>query len=565
MPTQSTAAPPLDERERTPEGPAGLEIAPSAQTPEALQVLDPYVCDLVLRLHRRFEPRRRQLLAARWRRQAEWDAGGLPEVGEDHEVQGDWKVPPLPADLRRRRVEITGPVDDAKMVIGMLSRRPDGVRADAAMLDFEDSMRPTWENVVRGFGNLEQAVLGTLVHHRPAAGDQPARIDRIDPDDMPLLMVRGRGLHLDEVHLRVDGEPVAAGLFDLAVAVSKTAHRLIAMGRTPMVYIPKVEDRAEARWWDELLTALERHCGLGDSAVRATCLIETLPAALQVEAILYEARAHAAGLNVGRWDKIFSDLKVLMEHPDRVLGDRCDLTMDQPWMEAYAQRLIGVCHRHGALALGGMSAFTPGRQAEERERQTAKVLADKRREAAQGHDGCWVSHPYFIAPALEAFPYDNQLRRIPATPPPDRLLPQGGGVCTGRGLRENVRVGIAYLEGWLRGRGCIAFEGRMEDLATLEISRAQTWQWIRHGVELDDGRRVDRPLVRELFVEEAAKLVRELEASAPELEAAARLAARLYTEETFRPFLTRRWTPRPGSAPTLNPGLAEAPLEGVAE
>ncbi len=340
---------------------------------------------------------------------------------------------------------------------------------------------------------------------------QPARVYRLDPSDMAKIMVRVRGLHLAESNVRVDGESVGAGFFDLALCLCHTLQVQLARRETPKIYVPKTEHFLEARLWNDAFVLVQEKLGAPRGTLRATFLIETLPAAFQMEEILYELREHAAGLNVGRWDKIFSDLKVVMSHPDRILADRASIGLNRPWMKAYALRLIQVCHRRGAAAIGGMAAFTPGRTAELRQHQTSKVLADKHFENELGHDGCWVSHPYFIGPALSAFPQDHQrgVRHEGLDRWPD-LLPQGTGPRTEAGLRTNCRVGIAYLEGWRRGLGCVAWDNLMEDLATLEISRAQTAQWLRHGAELEDGRRVDAALVRQIFDQELERIGSEL-------------------------------------------------------
>jgi len=525
---------------------AGVDVGPGAQE-AAEHILTAEAVELLETLHRRFEPRRRELLAARAVRQAEWDSGALPGYPTDDEhpeAGGSWKVAPLPRDLLQRRVEITGPINDTKMVINMLSRNADGDRADAAMLDFEDSMKPSWSNVMAGVENLIGAARGDLAFERAATETRPSKTYQVDPADMPLLMARCRGLHLDESNLEVDGSPIAAGLMDLALSAFHTAHLLIARGKTPKYYVPKCEHYLEARWWNDLLSALEDALSLKCSSLRATFLIETLPAAFQVEEILYELREHAAGLNVGRWDKIFSDIKVLMEHPDRVMADRATISMDRPWMLHYAKHLVRVCHRHGAFAMGGMAAFTPGKNPELRAAQTEKVLADKRMEAELGHDGCWVSHPYFIGPALSAFARDHQLDVIPDLENRPDLLPQGGGSRTLGGLRTNCRVGIAYMQGWQNDQGCVAWDHLMEDLATLEISRAQVWQWLRHAVQLDDGTVVTRSLVHKIFEEELDRIVADLEAQEEidtalisDFARARQSASSLFTEDHFRPFL----------------------------
>ncbi len=530
----------------------GIEVREEARTQQAARVLDSDALDLIARLHRELDPLRRELLSARAERQREYDSGAVPEYLPPGDAALAWTVAPLPEDLQQRRVEITGPVSDPKMVINMLSRTGSGERADAAMLDFEDSMKPSWGNVVQGIENLKQAVAGTLRFAQPGRSGKPAREYGIDPQDMPLLMVRVRGLHLDESNVRVDGVPVAAGLFDLILSVYHTAGRLIERGRTPKYYVPKCEHHLEARWWNQLFTLLEDAQSIPAGTLKTTFLIETLPAAFQMEEILYEIRDRAAGLNVGRWDKIFSDIKVLREHPDRVLADRGSISLNRPWMKNYALRLVRLCHRHGAFAMGGMSAFTPGRTPELREEQTRKVVEDKAFEASIGHDGCWVSHPYFIGPAMSAFARRNQLDVIPEIEDRPDLLPRPDGPRTLAGLRKNVRVGIAYMNGWNRDIGCVAWDDLMEDLATLEISRAQVWQWLRHGVELDGGPVVTPGLVRRVFDEENQKIEREvrqamdgrdgveIEREIGRFTAAREDAGHIFTEPRFRPFLTCR-------------------------
>jgi malate synthase len=513
-----------------------IEVREEARTERAARVLDAEALELVARLHVQLAPERRELLAAREVRQHEYDAGAVPEYLPPSDVSGDWRVAPLPADLLTRRVEITGPVSDPKMVINMLSRTESGDRADAAMLDFEDSMKPSWENVVAGIENLTLAVDGTLSFSKPGRPGEPAKEYRLDPDDMPLLMVRVRGLHLEESNVLVDGEPVSAGLFDLTLAAWHTARRLMQQGKTPKYYVPKCEHRLEARWWNRLFSLLEEELSIPAGTMKATFLIETLPAAFQMEEILWEIRERAAGLNVGRWDKIFSDIKVLREHSDRVLADRGTISLNRPWMRDYALRLVKICHRHGAFAMGGMSAFTPGNTPELRAEQTRKVVEDKAFENSIGHDGCWVSHPYFIGPAMSAFPRSNQLDVAPDIDDRPDLLPRPDGARTLEGLRKNVRVGIAYLHGWYRDIGCVAWDDLMEDLATLEISRAQVWQWLRHETRLEDGSIVTHALVSRVFAEEGARIEREI----GDVRAAREDAEWIFTERRFRPFLTCR-------------------------
>ena len=512
--------------------------SPASDRPQA--ALPPPALGLVARLEAQLGEERRELLRARRERQAEWDAGALPgplPAGALPEAaHPDWRVAALPADLNCRRVEITGPVNNRKLVIQMLSRGEDGARADAAMLDFEDSMKPTWPNVIDGLANLAGAARGELVWRQ--AGEGGEREVRLDPDDMPLLMVRCRGLHLAESNVTLGGRPVAAGIFDLALGAWHAAGALRERGRTPKFYVPKCEHHLEAAWWNRVFRGIEEGLELERGTLRATFLVETLPAAFQMEEILWQIRERAAGLNVGRWDKIFSDIKCLAEHSDRVLADRATIGLERPWMRAYAERLVAICHRRGAHAIGGMAAFTPGKSAERRAEQRAKVLADKRFEADLGHDGCWVSHPFFIAPALEAFGRPHQLDRLPEPPPAASLLPHGSGPRTLAGLRTNLRAGIAYLRGWRAGIGCIAWDDLMEDLATLEIARAQTWQWLRHGVALDDGPVVDRPLVAAILERELERILGEAPpAEHDDWRAAAVDVEALFCAAELRPFL----------------------------
>lgn len=530
----------------------GVVINAAAWTEQTERVLTPGAISLIAGLHSALQERRRELLGARAERQRRFDEGAVPKYLEDdvaERARTDWRVARLPEDLLVRRVEITGPISDTKMVINMLSRTAAGTRADAAMLDFEDSMKPSWANVMQGVENLIGAADGTLTFVKPAAGNEPEKLYALDPADMPLLMVRCRGLHLDEANLRVDGEAVSGGLMDLALSTFHTARQLLNQGKTPKYYVPKVEHYLEARWWNLLFTLLETELGFPTGTLRATFLIETLPAAFQMEEILYELREHAAGLNVGRWDKIFSDIKVLKEHPDRVMADRSSISLNRPWMKNYAMRLIKICHRHGAFAMGGMAAFTPGGTQELREKQTRKVVEDKEFEFSLGHDGCWVSHPYFIGPAMAAFPRENQLDVSPEVDDRPDLLPASTPPRTIDGLRKNVRVGIAYQKGWNQDIGCVAWDDLMEDLATLEISRAQTWQWLRHEVELEGGVRVTRELVGRIFGEELEKItseIREAMRGSPEGSVQAELARysraaadaeAVFTEAEFRPFL----------------------------
>lgn len=536
---------------KTLELPDGMVIEGRALTAKAQQVFSSYNLGFLTSLHREFNPQREALLEERQHRQKRYDDGVMPEYLPQHSqaTGGSWIVNPIPEDLRCRRVEITGPVNSPKMVINMLSRNADGQRADMAMLDFEDSMKPAWQNVLDGLENVAGASRGELSY----TDEKKGKTYRLDPDDMAGVMVRVRGLHLKETNVQIDGEPVSAGLFDTWMSCCMMVEAQMKRGKTPKLYVPKCEHFLEARWWNQLLSAIEQEMQLRPGTIKTTFLIETLTGAFQIEEILFELRERAAGLNVGRWDKIFSDIKVLKTHKDRVMEDRATINMHKYWMDNYAKRLIKICHSRGAFAIGGMSAFTPGNTEELRAEQTAKVTADKGYEAAIGHDGCWVSHPYFIGPALAEFKKQNQLSRtLEDTDKYPDLIPCSEGAKTMKGLRTNVRVGIGYMQGWNQDIGCVAWDNLMEDLATLEISRAQTWQWIYHKVQLDDPDApvVTRELVSQTFKEELEKIFAEVdsayavknEALAEKLKGdfakAAEDAERIFTAEELSDFLS---------------------------
>lgn len=493
--------------------PEGVVITDRALAGKAKQVFTSENLSVLAQLHRKFQADRKALLAERQVRQAAFDSGALPEYlnSNTEAASGNWIVNPIPEDLRRRRVEITGPVNSPKMVINMLSRNSDGYRADMAMLDFEDSMKPSWENVLDGVLNVAGASKGNLSWTDPS---NPEKHYELDPNDMAGVMVRVRGLHLDEVNVTIDGEPVSGGIFDLWMTACTMVENQLSRGKTPKYYVPKCEHYLEARWWNRVFSDIEEVLDVSPGTIKTTFLIETLTGAFQIEEILFELRERAAGLNVGRWDKIFSDIKVLKTHRDRVMEDRATINMHKYWMDNYAKRLIKICHSRGAFAIGGMSAFTPGKTEQARAEQTAKVVADKGYEAAIGHDGCWVSHPYFIGYALNEFKHDNQLTRTldDFDKYPD-ILPNSKGACSMKGLRTNVRVGIGYMQGWNQDIGCVAWDGLMEDLATLEISRAQTWQWLHHNVQLDCGTKVTKELIHQVFEEELEKILAEVDES----------------------------------------------------
>lgn len=470
------------------------EAFPRILTSEALA----FVAGLARRFHWELEV----LLARREARQLQWDEGLRPGfLAETAALRAsEWTVAPLPADLLDRRVEITGP-PDRKMLINALNS---GARVH--MSDFEDSLAPTPENLLDGQANLMDAVRGILRH------EEKGKVYEVGPNPA-VLMVRPRGLHLTERHLVVDGLPVPAALFDAGLFLFHNAAELIARGKGPYLYLPKLEHHLEARWWNRVLARAEQTLGLPQGCVRTTMLIETLPAAFQMDEILHELRERAAGLNLGRWDYIFSFLKVHRMDPAAILPDRAQIGMTLPFLRAYARRLVRTCHRRGCSAMGGMSAFVPVRiDPEASERALAQVRADKLREVQDGCDGTWVAHPALVPVAAEVFdahmPGPNQFDRIPdADGAAADLLAVPAGTCTDAGLRHNLRVGLRYLEAWLRGQGCVALYGLMEDAATAEISRMQLWQWVNHEVPVQGHGPLDRTLFHR-FVAEALQQIR---------------------------------------------------------
>ncbi len=472
------------------------------------EVLGPLALTFVADLVRTFQPRIEALLEARRRIQADLDAGKsmdfLPETLAIRE--GDWTIAPLPDDLRDRRVEITGP-PDRKMVINALNS---GARC--FMADFEDSCAPTWNRLLEGQKNLIAAVRRTLRFEDGVTG----RTYRLN-ENPAVLMMRPRGLHLEERHMTVDGVVVSASLFDFGLYVFHNASELIARGSGPYVYLPKLEHHDEAALWRDVLVHSEAALGLQLGSIRATVLIETLPAAFQMDEILFALKDHIVGLNCGRWDYIFSFIKKRRMDPGAVLPDRGSIGMTQPFLRTYSQLLIRTCHRRGALAMGGMAAQIPIKEdAAANETAMERVRQDKLREVKDGHDGTWVAHPGLVALATEIFnahmPGPNQLhvKGDIGTVTAEDLLQVPEGPRTEAGLRHNVRVGIRYLESWLGGNGCVPIDHLMEDAATAEISRAQVWQWLHHRVQLADGRIVDRPRLAQIVVEEMARLRTEL-------------------------------------------------------
>jgi malate synthase len=505
----------------------------------AREILTPEALALVGELHRRFDRRRLELLEARKARQARFDAGERPSfLAESVEIRaGDWRVGAIPGDLLDRRVEITGPAD-RKMIINALNSG-----AKVFMADFEDATSPTWANLIDGQANLKDRWNGRLDFTDPASGKRYA----LGPAPA-VLMVRPRGWHLPEAHVRVDGEEVSGALFDFALYMVHGARAALAQGSGPYFYLPKLESRLEARLWNEVFVHTQAALGLPVGTIKATVLIETLPAAFEMDEILYELRDHVVGLNCGRWDYIFSFIKRLGRRPEFLTPDRAAMTMGEAFLRAYSLRLIQTCHRRGAFAMGGMAAQIPVKgDAAANEAAFARVRADKEREASDGHDGTWVAHPGMVQLATEVFdrlmPGPNQLGRLRAdvSVGQAQMLQLHAGPRTERGLRENIRVGVQYIEAWLGGRGAVPLYNLMEDAATAEISRAQTWQWIRLEAPLDDGRIVTRDLFETLLADEMQAL---REALGPEAYDAGRfpeavaLFSRMSLAEDFEEFLT---------------------------
>ena len=477
----------------------GLEFS-GRPVPGQADLLTPPALAFLGELHRRFDAERRALLAARRARQARFDAGELPDFRVDtRDIRdGDWTVAPIPAALQDRRVEITGPTDP-KMVINALNSG-----ASCYMADFEDSTSPTWENLLTGQRALRKAVAGTLDWMAPDG----AKHYVLDPAATTVLIVRPRGWHLDEKHLQVGGERLSASLFDLGLFAFHNAAALHARDRGPYFYLPKLQSMEEAALWDRVLAAIEARLGLPVGAMKVTVLIETLPAAFEMHEILHALRGRIVGLNCGRWDYIFSYLKTFRRHRNRVLPERAQVGMTQPFLKAYSELLIRTCHRRGAHAMGGMAAQIPiAGDPIANEEALARVRADKRREADAGHDGTWVAHPALIPVARAVFdekmpaPNQHAVRRDDVAVDRAMLLRPCIGTITRKGFDANVEVCVRYLAAWLDGHGCVPIHWLMEDAATAEIARAQLWQWLHfadgpggESLHLDDGTPVDHSL-----------------------------------------------------------------------
>jgi malate synthase len=483
----------------------GIEVR-GAGVDRSAEVLTPQALEFVADLARTFEPTRVALLAARAARQVELSAGAelrfLPETRDVRD--GAWRVAPVPSDLQVRKVEITGPTD-RKMVINALNSG-----ASTYMADFEDANTPTWDNMVSGQANLIDAVRRQIDFRSPEGKRYTLN------DTLATLIVRPRGWHLLEKHLLVDGSPIAGAFMDFGLYFFHNAKALLERASGPYFYLPKLESHAEARLWNDIFVRAQERLGIPNGTIKATVLVETFPAAFEMEEILYELRDHSGGLNAGRWDFIFSAIKKFNHRSDFLLPDRIQVTMTVPFMRAYTELLVRTCHKRGAFALGGMAAFIPTRKDPQvNEVALAKVRDDKVREANDGFDGTWVAHPDLVPVAMAEFDRvlgtrKNQLDRtrdeVRITDAEIRAVGVPGGTITDAGVKGNVSVGIQYLESWLRGVGAAAIYNLMEDAATAEISRSQVWQWVHHGATTVEGTTVTKELIRTIGRDEVARL-----------------------------------------------------------
>ncbi len=485
--------------------PEGVEVIGSLEQGFE-EILTEEALAFVAGLHREFDARRRELLARRDERQVEFDNGALPDfLSDTEEIRfSSWQVASTPEDLQQRWAEITGPVD-RKMMIGALNSG-----ADAFMADFEDALSPTWDNIVNGQINARDAVRHEITFENPDGSVRTLN------EKIATLLIRPRGWHLDEKHVLVDGKPISASLFDFGIYMFHNAAERIARGTGPYFYLPKLESHLEARLWNDAFVKAQNDLGVPQGSVRATVLIETLPAAFEMEEILYELRDHSAGLNAGRWDYIFSAVKRFKSQPTFTLPDRVQVTMTTPFMRAYTELLVRTCHKRGAHAMGGMAAFIPSRRDPEiNEIALTGVRADKERESTDGFDGTWVAHPDLVSVARDIFETNlngarNQRERLREDVEVSAgelvSLDESGGTVSEDGVRANISVALQYINSWLNGVGAAGINNLMEDAATAEISRGQIWQWIRHGAELDDGRSVTSELYESLRDEELASL-----------------------------------------------------------
>ncbi|KPV59222.1 malate synthase [Paenibacillus sp. A3] len=518
----------------------GVLLKGRMHNPAYFEILTPAALEFVAELEKKFGHRRLSLLKQREERQQRIDAGELPDfLKETEDVRsGDWRIAPIPPDLTDRRVEITGPAGDRKMVINALNSG-----AKLYMADFEDANSPQWSNCIEGQINMRDAVRRTIRFESPEGKTYALN------EQTAVLKVRPRGWHLEEKHVWIDQRPMSAGLFDFGLFFFHNAQALLDRGSAPYFYLPKLESHLEARLWNDVFTFAEEKLGIPVGTIKATVLIETILAAFEMDEILYELREHSAGLNCGRWDYIFSYIKKLRNQEHVILPDRGLVTMESPFMRAYSLLAIQTCHKRGAPCIGGMAAQIPIKDdPEANEEAMRKVRADKTREATQGHDGTWVAHPGLVPVAREVFDrlmpapnqIDRQLTGIEVTAADLLEVPQGP--ITEAGVRTNIHVGLHYLEAWLRGYGAVPIRNLMEDVATAEISRAQLWQWIHHpkGI-LEDGRKVTADLFGELL-EEELKAIRERVGADRFEQGQYMLAKTLFsdmtTSATFEDFLT---------------------------
>ncbi|MBL5931424.1 malate synthase A [Lelliottia amnigena] len=503
------------------------------------QILTPEAVEFLAELVTRFAPKRQTLLAARIQQQQDIDNGKLPDfISETASIRDSaWKIRGIPQDLQDRRVEITGPVE-RKMVINAMN-----ANVKVCMADFEDSLAPDWRKVIEGQINLRDAVNGTISYT-----NETGKIYQLKPDPA-VLICRVRGLHLPEKHVTWRGEPIPSSLFDFALYFFHNYQNLLAKGSGPYFYLPKTQSWKEAAWWSEVFSYAEDRFNLPRGTIKATLLIETLPAVFQMDEILHALRDHITGLNCGRWDYIFSYIKTLKNHPDRVLPDRQAVTMDKPFLNAYSRLLIKTCHKRGAFAMGGMAAFIPSKDAERNNQVLSKVKADKELEAHNGHDGTWIAHPGLADTAMDVFnrtlgDNKNQLfvsREDDAPVTAEELLAPCEGERTEAGMRANIRVAVQYIEAWISGNGCVPIYGLMEDAATAEISRTSIWQWIHHQKTLSNGKPVTKSLFRQMLAEELMTIQDELgehRFSSGRFDEAARLMEQITTSDELIDFLT---------------------------
>ena len=515
-----------------PEGTSTIHVT-DTPSPSSGEILTPAALKFVADLHSTFNPTRERLLDQRAVRQAEFDAGAVPDfLSDTTDVrQGDWQVAPTPPDLQCRWVEITGPVD-RKMMINALNSG-----SQVFMADFEDALSPTWENVIEGQKNLIDSV------RRRLALKTEAKSYTLN-DQIATLLVRPRGWHLTEKHVEIDGRPISASVFDFGLFMFHNAKECLARGSGPYFYLPKLESHLEARLWNDVFRRAQTALGIPQGSIRATVLIETVLAAFEMEEILYELREHVAGLNAGRWDYIFSLIKKFSKRRDLTLPDRAQITMAVPFMRAYTRLLVQTCHRRGAHAIGGMAAFIPNRRDAEVTRVAlAKVTEDKERESGDGFDGTWIAHPDLVSVARPVFERaldgrNHQKDRSPDVPVSgsdlvDLRVP--GARISRDGIRNDISVSLQYLNAWLQGNGAVAICNLMEDAATAEISRAQLWQWVHNGSALDDGGTVDLALYEALRDEEIERLGGR---STERLTDAVELLDTLVASQTFPDFLT---------------------------